>query len=421
MLELTPNTTKFIISSNDAVDSVLNTLAALQLGDNPQDPNRRSWRRETESARIGEAKGYVEELFNIHHRTREQVASMILANNLLLRDLFAELKADDEDLVKLLRAGESGNIMFSFTHTTPDQLTECLTCTFGETVVNRAAAVTYVPSPFTCFTLNKEATGLHDLVELRPSEAPNSCGPQAIIDTYKLAWQSYVTRHPKSRKLCTRLDCHTYEAFFGREWDGVSSIATTPSEMGAFVNNYGVGLSVHDVHGELLYEALPCNATTILNPKTLHLIYHDQHVEPAAVGVPTSAGTVSKTLGAHPFALVGTQVHRLRRATLVSSVGEVVPYVRAVLNQPHSGDAVYTEFVLNGGSLLQAIGELRKNGMVPYVVSQHGLDITSISLRKLRAGPSGPLFTVTVLVPCKVHGESGLHFGGQEELDVYDK
>ena len=138
------------------------------------------------------------------------------------------------------------------------------------------------------------------------------------------------------------------------------------------------------------------------DPKTLYVIYHDNHVVRGPKKRPSRQERSSTTF---EFA------SPCNNNTLVQDAGHLLHELsttgcnRFIYNSPDS--------------LNKLIADMLDAGIIPYITTQQGCDITSISFRKvlLHHGTAPTAFLVTV--PCKVHGESGTIFKDDDECRLY--
>ncbi|KAG2425020.1 hypothetical protein HXX76_014178 [Chlamydomonas incerta] len=360
------------------------------------------------------AKEYMQQ--QISSLSESQMVEAILESNRLLYDLLDALDQDGQsELTQTIRTGDSGNILYLCK--VVDRPDAAGASPVQDQPVNRSAAARYMPTRLVTARINPVATCLADLL-LPPRRVvagpPDSCGPEAIVETYRAPFAAYNQRHTRSARFPADL---TYRTFAGPEWDGVSPITTTPREMAAFLDRYGLGLRVLDVHGGDLYRHHPCKPCAVLSPAALTVVYHGSHLAVARPGATPRASAVAPRPSGALCLGFGPPAAQ-RRTRLVNTVQEITDQVRACARSSTTSPLLLS-LAWNGGDLLRLLSELVAAGITPHISVRRGIDVGSLSLRDLRLPDCQQRLTVSITRPCNVEGESGARFQDQAELDEF--
>lgn len=372
-----------------------------------------------EDTLVKDAKEYMQQ--QIASLSENQMVEAILESNRVLYEALDALDQDGQaELTQTIRTGDSGNILYLFKVVDWPDAAAGAAPPVQDQPVNRSSAARYMPTRMAAAMLNPSPTCLADLL-LPPSRVlrgpPDSCGPEAIIETYRLPFAAYNQRHTRSKRFPPDLSYRTYA---GPEWDGASPITTTPREMASFLDQYGLGLQIFDVKGGELYRHDPFKPCGVIKPSHLSIVYHGAHVAPArapvqkkcpASGEDGDGPSLSLCLG---FAAPSAP----RRTRLVNTVQEMVQQIRAHLQAPDHATATLS-LAWNGGDLLLLLSEMTAAGITPHVSVRRGIDVGSLSLRGLRLPSGDERLSISITRPCNVEGESGARFYGQQELDAF--
>jgi hypothetical protein len=361
----------------------------------------------TDTSDIKEAKQYV--LERIKNDQNNKLSYELINNQLLLNAIFDELIKDDPIVAKLLRSGESGNIMYSFT-LNPNLSGSNLTC-FENVPVQNSLNHAYIASDRLKYDFNLNAHNLNNMIIRKEVLKPNSCGPQAIVDAYKKSFEAYKSKFQNS-KFPTVLDYNYVAKVIQKSWDGIGPFISTPKELADFLQQHNLGLIIYNNKNDILYERMPEKLTTQIFPKILQLIYHDQHVTLCTRRVKANNKeenyVYTKLVQEYPTSTINRTSY-----AMFEEPNEIPHIIKKFLKE----DIFKVRLVYNGGIMNNLITILRSSGITPHVIAQNGLDFSTIVLRHLYC--NGKEFDVSISCPCLVHGEMGLTFRNKKEFEIY--